>query len=85
MPATMNEAFQALANKLENKEWLLRIVKDECQAYENNFRQTAFVTCTGLYNFQVVANPSKYADNQRLQFYIMSNGHQRLDVGYADI
>ncbi len=41
-----------------------RIVKDECRAYKDNFRQTIFVTCTGLYNFRVLANPPKYSDSQ---------------------
>jgi hypothetical protein len=41
-----------------------RIVKDECRAYKDNFRETIFVTCSGLYNFRVMANPPKYSDNQ---------------------
>lgn len=41
-----------------------RIVKDECRAYKDNFRQTVFATCAGLYNFRVMANPPKYSDNQ---------------------
>jgi len=41
-----------------------RIVKDECRAYKNNFRQTVFVICTGLHNFRIMDNPPKYPDNQ---------------------
>ena len=41
-----------------------RIVKDECRAYKNNFRDRVIGTCTGLYNFRIAANPPKYADNQ---------------------
>lgn len=41
-----------------------RIVKDECRAYKNNFRDTIFATCAGLYNFRVMANSPIYPDNQ---------------------
>lgn len=41
-----------------------RMVKDECRVYKNNFREAIFITCTGLHNFRVMANPPKYPDNQ---------------------
>jgi DDE superfamily endonuclease len=41
-----------------------RIVKDECRAYANNFRDAVMATCTGLYNFKIASNPPQYADNQ---------------------
>lgn len=41
-----------------------RIVKDECRAYKNDFRDKIIGTCTGLYNFRISANLPKYPDNQ---------------------
>ena len=41
-----------------------RIVKDECRAYKNDFRDQVIATCTGLYNFRVKENPPQYPDNQ---------------------
>lgn len=41
-----------------------RIVKDECRAYKNNFRDLVIGSCTRLYNFRVAMKPPQYADNQ---------------------
>lgn len=41
-----------------------RIVKDECRAYKNDFRDQTIGVCTGLYNFRVINNLPQYADHQ---------------------
>ena len=41
-----------------------RIVKDECRAYKNDFRDKIIGACTALYNFRIIENKPQYADNQ---------------------
>lgn len=41
-----------------------RIVKDECRAYKNGFRDGVIGTCSGLYNFRVIGKPPQYVDCQ---------------------
>jgi hypothetical protein len=41
-----------------------RIVKDECRAYKNDFRDNVIGACTGLYNFRISAKLPQYPDNQ---------------------
>ncbi|MEZ4772830.1 MAG: transposase family protein [Bacteroidia bacterium] len=41
-----------------------RMVKDECRAYKNDFRDTTVGICTGLYNFRVAHKLPQYPDFQ---------------------
>jgi hypothetical protein len=41
-----------------------RIVKDECRAYKNEFRDAIIGTCAGLYNFRITTKYPQYVDNQ---------------------
>ena len=42
----------------------LRILKDECRAYKNDFRDKIIATSAGLHNFRTHRNPIQYPDNQ---------------------
>jgi hypothetical protein len=43
-----------------------RIVKDECRAYKNDFRQRVMLICSGSSNLRITLNKPQYPDYQRV-------------------